>query len=320
MAWLRIDDRFSEHRKILALGSRANRWTWLEVLEYCARHGSPTVPANIDERLRHVTPAFVARAVEVGLLDVVGDGYEVHDWRVYNAATVEDRVAAFLQSNPEATANEVHRAVGGKREIVLRTVAAMQGAASNPGSPGTGLGGSPGGSPAGSPRARARSSPVPTPEGTPASKPLAGRARPTDDAAEQPDELTTRRLAAAGWTPSQIGTAAGAELERAIAWLDHAERQPGIRSPGALAWSGFASAAWPPEARLEVAPGAFGTRSTRTVHAHVCPHCIPVGSTSFRTEHRLVEHVELVHDQAHGNGRHELDDEPAVNVEPEAHA
>lgn len=293
--WLRLDDRFTEHRKILALGKRSDRWTWLELLEYCARHSSPHVPANIDERLRYVTPAFVARCVELRLLDTRPDGsYEVHDWAVYNAQTTEDRVRAYLESNPEATANEVHRAVGGKRDMVLRLVQAIRDTKPNTGSEGTDTPGSLGGSPNGSrevPLARARG---PHPTRTPresSSPPDPRDAGPADDDAET--ALTLDRLAAAGWNDRQLRDVDLADLPRAIAWLDHAERT-NARSPGALAWSGYASNAWPPEARLEVAPGATGTRSTRTIGAHVCPEC----GLDYPTESRLIDHRELVHDHA----------------------
>ena len=321
MAWLRIDDRFTEHRKVIAL-RRGDRWTWLEVLGYCARHGSGFVPANVADVLRYVTPTLVARLVEVGLLDVRADGaYEVHDWAIYNAATVEDRVRAHLQSDPDATANEVHRAIGGKREAVLRAHAAIVGDTTDPGSPGTDKRDSPGslsGSPAGTRSVPSRARAVPTPtrplERSPASHGTKGRPTP-DDAGRAPG---IGRLLAAGWTGTQTDVVLEQhDLERATAWLDHAEANPGTRNPGGLAWAGYASNVWPPDARLEVAPGAQGTRSTVPVHPHVCPHCPAASPTSFKTEHRLVEHLEAVHgDYAkRTNGQHAtLADEPAIDV------
>lgn len=84
MAWLRVDDGFPEHAKLLAL-KRGQRWTWLEVLAYCARQSNGGyVPAGISETMKWVTPAFLARCLEVGLLDEGEDGYTVHDWEVYN--------------------------------------------------------------------------------------------------------------------------------------------------------------------------------------------------------------------------------------------
>lgn len=84
MPWLRIDDGFTEHRKIVAL-KRSERWTWMELLTYCARQGNGGhVPEGVCDILRWVTPAFLSKCADVGLLDVVDGRYEVHDWRVYN--------------------------------------------------------------------------------------------------------------------------------------------------------------------------------------------------------------------------------------------
>jgi hypothetical protein len=84
MAWLRIDDGFPENRKILAL-PRRDRWTWLEVLAYCARQqNGGQVPNGISDIVRHATPAFIEAAHKAGLLDVTGTGYEVHHWDEYN--------------------------------------------------------------------------------------------------------------------------------------------------------------------------------------------------------------------------------------------
>lgn len=136
MPWLRIDDGFTEHRKIVAL-KRADRWTWMELLTYCARQGSGHVPAGITDVLRWVTPAFLEQCVAVGLLDPddrfptgsAGShhGYQVHDWLEYNAPKIEgddleQRVADALAEYPDASATEVHRMVGGRKQAVLALV------------------------------------------------------------------------------------------------------------------------------------------------------------------------------------------------------
>ncbi len=80
MAWLRIDDGFSQHPKVVRL-SRADRWTWLEVLCYCARfktHGA--VPEGVGDVVKGASPAFLDRCRSAGLLD----GEIVHDWNDYN--------------------------------------------------------------------------------------------------------------------------------------------------------------------------------------------------------------------------------------------
>lgn len=123
MSWLRIDDGAPEHRKVLGL-PRADRWTWIELLAYCARQQEDgIVPAGIDDALRHVTPAFVRKCIAVGLLDVDDAGeMRVHNWAIYNGATLDERVSAVLDRYPQASANEVHRAIGGNRNAVLESV------------------------------------------------------------------------------------------------------------------------------------------------------------------------------------------------------
>jgi len=50
MPWLRIDDGFTEHRKLLML-KRHDRWTWMEIMTYCARQNDGGhVPAGISSR------------------------------------------------------------------------------------------------------------------------------------------------------------------------------------------------------------------------------------------------------------------------------
>lgn len=85
MSWLRLDDGAPEHRKILAL-SRADRWTWIELLAYCARQDDDGyVPVTVGEILRYVTPGFLQKCRLVGLIDVDEAGeMRVHDWKVYN--------------------------------------------------------------------------------------------------------------------------------------------------------------------------------------------------------------------------------------------
>lgn len=122
MARLWLDEEFTTHPKLLQLGSRDNRWTWLEVLVYTCKYGDPRVPAAIRDVIPKATKAFLEKCVTAGLLDrdSVG-GLVVHDWRHYQG-TVEDRVAAFLDRNPYASANEVQQAVAGRRQEVLAAV------------------------------------------------------------------------------------------------------------------------------------------------------------------------------------------------------
>lgn len=153
MSWLRIDDGFSRHPKVTALTHR-ERWTWLDVLCYCASYQTGGyLPEGIGGIVPGATTKFLGRCGELGLVNVVGDRLRVHDWHVYNG-TIGDRVAHYLDENPDATANEVHKAVGGTRELVLIEVKRVKesGSArtSKPGSARTGFSGSESGSESGS--------------------------------------------------------------------------------------------------------------------------------------------------------------------------
>lgn len=153
MSWLRIDDGFSRHPKVTALTHR-ERWVWVDLLCYCARYQTGGyLPDNVAGIVPGATPKFVNRCGELGLLNIIGQRIRVHDWHVYNG-TVGDRVAHYLDENPDATANEVHKAVGGTRELVLIEVKRVKesGSArtSKSGSGRTGLGGSESGSESGS--------------------------------------------------------------------------------------------------------------------------------------------------------------------------
>lgn len=137
MSWLRLDDGFAQHPKIVQLSAR-DRWTWLELLCYCARYRTDgQIPDAIAEVVRGATPAFIARALELRLLDSVpvpepvpgtsGKALRVHDWDEYNPkrydeGDLSDRVNDAIQANPEASANELQKLIGGSRKLVLQAI------------------------------------------------------------------------------------------------------------------------------------------------------------------------------------------------------
>lgn len=125
MSWLRIDDGFTANKKVAQLSDGEFR-CWMRLLCHCAHTGDPLVtPASVRE-VATLTKARVKRYAELGLLDAAEGGHVVHDWIVYSDASVADKVAYFLGEHPEASANDVVRAVGGKREIVLAEVARLR--------------------------------------------------------------------------------------------------------------------------------------------------------------------------------------------------
>lgn len=108
MAWLRVDDLFDTHPKIIALGTDERRWTWTRVLLYTCRYRSPIVPPGIAAVIPKATPTFLAACVQTGLLDEDEDGtMRVHDWREYNGSDsklqVRERVRRHRERNAEVT-------------------------------------------------------------------------------------------------------------------------------------------------------------------------------------------------------------------------
>lgn len=101
MTWLRVDDGFPEHPKLIRLGGPSMRWTWLEVLAYCARHQTDgVVPAEICEVVKRANIAFLYKCVAVGLLEETatehGVTLHVHDWETYNPSQ-KDPTGALRQ-------------------------------------------------------------------------------------------------------------------------------------------------------------------------------------------------------------------------------
>lgn len=237
MAWLRLDDGFAQHPKIVALTPR-DRWTWLELLCYCARYRTEgQVPAGIAEVVRGATPAFLQRALESTLLDPVPGTtceYHVHDWIDYNPARIDDAdeaVAAYLTDNPQASANEVWRAIGGSRNAILTAVRRYRnGTQTVP--TGTEM-------PVREPVSRARSRPVPS-RTTQEEPPAAAAAQPRDDPAaaartiERLDQLGLGGHALAASHPTRV----------IDAWLDLADTEAD-RNPAAFVLAGIRSGQTP---------------------------------------------------------------------------
>lgn len=119
---LRLDSGFTGHRKVMGLGSRGRRWTWLEILVYTCDHGDPAIPENIGTKVPGASKAFLRDCEQLSLIDRASDGtLFVHDWRLYNGS-IDERVSAYLEEHPNATANEVQSQIQGRRDVVLAAV------------------------------------------------------------------------------------------------------------------------------------------------------------------------------------------------------
>lgn len=84
MSWLRLDDDFLEHPKVIGLSDRELR-RWLGVLLYCARFRTRGSIPRGAHRAIGLTKKNTLFFIEQGLLDRdhVGE-LHVHDWSVYN--------------------------------------------------------------------------------------------------------------------------------------------------------------------------------------------------------------------------------------------
>jgi len=127
MPWLRIDDKFATHPKIAALSDREFR-VHMRALCYCAEYRTEGVlPAASLREVRGLTPRVAERLIAIGLWEREDDGgLSAHDFAIYNGATIGARVTAYLERNPNASSNDVHKALGGKRDVVLAEVARYQ--------------------------------------------------------------------------------------------------------------------------------------------------------------------------------------------------
>lgn len=91
MTWLKLDDAFADHPKVMAAGPLAS---WLHVcgLLYCSRLLTDGfIPAGQVRKLADVDDAIglAEQLVAVGLWDVADGGYQVHDYLDFNPTREE---------------------------------------------------------------------------------------------------------------------------------------------------------------------------------------------------------------------------------------
>ena len=281
MPWLRLDDGFPEHRKMLAL-DRNDRWTWLEILCFCARNSggthAGTVPANIGEVLRYATPRFLRKCVEIGLLDEHAEGLKVHDWAEYNP---KDPTNAVRQQRYR----ERHRNGQVTDETVTDTVT---GDVTNV-------------------TPRATRVPVPYPLTTASNEAAASAnaaaAEPPTDEPDDDERQQLDALKAAGWTRAQLARLDDREqLDRAHGLLVEARADASVRRPGALAWQRFEQGAHAGSgaAAPSVAVGAQGERSRSARLLPFGPCAVDGCDHRAATAEALDEHRRNVHGEGEG--------------------
>ena len=102
MAWVRFDDTFPEHPKVLKVGGDA---VWMHVcaLAYCNRlETDGVIPTGVVGRLsdRKDANRLAAKLVSEGLWDVHPEGWEIHDYHDFqpSKAELEQRREARAQA------------------------------------------------------------------------------------------------------------------------------------------------------------------------------------------------------------------------------
>ena len=104
MSWIKLDDQFTDHPKVIAAGPLAS-WMYVCGLTYAGRYLTDGfIPAGQVRKLADVDNAseLAARLVEVGLWEPAEDGYIIHDYHDYNPRA--DKVRAERAANAKRQA------------------------------------------------------------------------------------------------------------------------------------------------------------------------------------------------------------------------
>ena len=111
MAWIKIDDQFSDHPKVIAAGPLA---AWLHIcgLTYCGRYLTDgLIPLGQLRKLADVDNAIelAARLVEVGLWEETEGGFLVHDYLDYNPSAAKVKAERAANARRQADWRGHHR-------------------------------------------------------------------------------------------------------------------------------------------------------------------------------------------------------------------
>jgi hypothetical protein len=116
MAYVKLDDQIAHHPKVLRAGAEA-AWLWAVSIAYCNRQLTdghvPAAALSTMGAFRTPTRKLAATLVSVGLFEVDGDGYQVHDYLSHNPdkATVQQRMRDAAQRTAASRARHGHAAV-----------------------------------------------------------------------------------------------------------------------------------------------------------------------------------------------------------------
>lgn len=105
MSWVRLDDQFTTHPKVVRAGDMA-AWLWVCGLTYCAQHNTDGfIPAEAVPRLSGLksTKPLVSKLLEVGLWETKEGGYFVHDYLDWQPSAEE------VKERKEASTKRISR-------------------------------------------------------------------------------------------------------------------------------------------------------------------------------------------------------------------
>lgn len=90
MSWARFDDGAADHRKVINAGNEAAGAWWRMVVFSCRELTDGKLTKA--EAMRYAArKAVIDRLVEVGLLELDGKGFKIHDFHTYNPSAAEVR-------------------------------------------------------------------------------------------------------------------------------------------------------------------------------------------------------------------------------------
>src|SRR4051812_18430034 len=114
MPWVRLEDGFPEHPKIVRAGPAA-AWLFVCSLAYANRNLTDGfIPSAIVPRLSELkgTDGLAKRLVEAGLWEAVDGGFQVHDYLTYQPSAAKlkeerDKTAARVEAWRKRNSNGV---------------------------------------------------------------------------------------------------------------------------------------------------------------------------------------------------------------------
>jgi hypothetical protein len=118
MSWIKVDDQFADHPKVIAAGPLA-AWLYVCGLTYAGRYLTDGfIPAGQVRKLADIDNAteLAERLVSVNLWETIDGGYHIHDYLVYNPSGEQVRTERRENAKHQADWRAAHRGKKGRYE------------------------------------------------------------------------------------------------------------------------------------------------------------------------------------------------------------